>query len=155
RCGCPSEAEERGDGGAMDHLGRFPGAYSPAGATDGIRPPLPPGEGWGEGSVAVARGPTLTPTLSRREKGPSSPRLIVALVVWVCSVGAGRATLADEGVEQWGMYEINLNGPSAGNPFTEVDFSARFTHGDEAVTVSGFYDGDGVYRIRFLPEQRG
>jgi hypothetical protein len=37
----------------------------------------------------------------------------------------------------------------------DVELSARFTQGGRSVTVPGFYDGDGVYRIRFMPEQVG
>ena len=58
-------------------------------------------------------------------------------------------------VEQWGIFEISLSGPTNGNPFTEVDLSARFTQSTNSVEVTGFYDGDGVYRIRFMPEQEG
>ena len=58
-------------------------------------------------------------------------------------------------VEQWGLYEIALAGPTNENPFTDVDFSARFTQGTNAVEANGFYDGDGVYRVHFMPEQQG
>jgi hypothetical protein len=58
-------------------------------------------------------------------------------------------------VEQWGIFEISLKGPTTGNPFLEVNLSARFTQGDQTVEVTGFYDGDGNYRIRFMPEKLG
>jgi Spy/CpxP family protein refolding chaperone len=58
-------------------------------------------------------------------------------------------------VEQWGMFEIALKGHAAGNPFLEVELSARFTLEDHTVSVAGFYDGDGVYRIRFMPPRQG
>lgn len=58
-------------------------------------------------------------------------------------------------VEQWGIYEVALPGPAAGNPFTDSALSGRFTQGDRAVEVGGFYDGDGIYRIRFMPETTG
>ena len=58
-------------------------------------------------------------------------------------------------VERWGIFEVALDGPSDGNPFTEVTLSARFQHGDEVTEVSGFYDGEGVYRVRFLPGKLG
>jgi hypothetical protein len=58
-------------------------------------------------------------------------------------------------VEQWGLFEITLNGPAVGNPFLDVELSARFTQGDKSVPVSGFYDGSGVYRVRFMPELQG
>jgi hypothetical protein len=58
-------------------------------------------------------------------------------------------------VEQWGIYEIQLNGPTNGNPFIDVELSAVFTLGGRQVAVPGFYDGDGVYRIRFMPDTQG
>ena len=58
-------------------------------------------------------------------------------------------------VEQWGIFETALTGPATGDPFTDVQLSAVFSHGDHSVTVTGFYDGAGVYRIRFMPDQPG
>jgi hypothetical protein len=58
-------------------------------------------------------------------------------------------------VERWGMYEISLQGPSGGNPFTNVQLSARFAYQHRSVDVTGFYDGDGQYRIRFMPDEVG
>ncbi len=75
-------------------------------------------------------------------------------IVLVMCLGPS-VVLADKPVEQWGIFEVSLEGPSAGNPFTEVDLSARFTQGDQAVSVAGFYDGEGIYRIRFMPESQG
>ncbi|HVW22700.1 MAG TPA: DUF5060 domain-containing protein [Opitutaceae bacterium] len=59
-------------------------------------------------------------------------------------------------VEQWGLYEAALSGPADGNPFTEVTLTADFAQAGRApVEVSGFYDGGGVYRVRFMPEAAG
>lgn len=58
-------------------------------------------------------------------------------------------------VERWGVFEIALKGPTNGNPFTEVNLSARLIQGTNSIEVPGFYDGDGVYRIRFMPEKLG
>jgi hypothetical protein len=58
-------------------------------------------------------------------------------------------------VEQWGTFELALAGPSKGNPFTEVELSARFTHAGESLTVPGFYDGEGRYLVRFMPPRQG
>jgi hypothetical protein len=63
--------------------------------------------------------------------------------------------LASEAVEQWGVFELGLNGPTNGNPFLDVKFSARFTMGTNSVEADGFYDGDGIYRVRFMPEKPG
>jgi hypothetical protein len=62
---------------------------------------------------------------------------------------------AADAVEQWGVYEVALNGPTNGNPFLDVKFSARFTQGDSTIEANGFYDGDGIYRVRFMPEKKG
>lgn len=57
--------------------------------------------------------------------------------------------------EQWGIFEIELEGPSSGNPFTEVEIGARFQYRNRVVPVDGFYDGDGRYKIRFSPDRVG
>lgn len=58
-------------------------------------------------------------------------------------------------IEQWGIFEIALNGSADGNPFVEVELTAQFSYKHRTVEVDGFYDGDGVYRIRFLPDTQG
>lgn len=70
------------------------------------------------------------------------------------SGGLSCAALAAE-VEQWGVWEMSLKGPRDGNPFLDVQFAATFRQGDERTVVPGFYDGDGVYRVRFSPSQQG
>ena len=58
--------------------------------------------------------------------------------------------------EQWGVFEISLAGPQVANPFTDIDVEATFSHREHrAVSVCGFYDGDGVYRVRFQPPAAG
>jgi len=59
------------------------------------------------------------------------------------------------GTEQWGIYEVALSGPTNGNPFLDVQFSARFSVGETNVDVTGFYDGGGMYRVRFMPGTQG
>jgi len=66
----------------------------------------------------------------------------------------GKALAADT-VERWGVYEIALTGPAAGNPFLDVRLSARFRFRNRVVEADGFYDGDGSYRIRFMPDETG
>ena len=51
-----------------------------------------------------------------------------------------------QGVEQWGVYEAELSGPSEGNPFVDVELTAGFRHRNRVVEVDSFYDGDGVFR---------
>jgi hypothetical protein len=56
---------------------------------------------------------------------------------------------------QWDVVELELHGPAQGNPFVDVDLWATFSRGDRVVRVGGFYDGDGVYRVRMLAEEEG
>jgi len=58
-------------------------------------------------------------------------------------------------VEQWDVFEITLNGTTNGNPFTDVAFGARFSLDQRVVEVAGFYDGDGRYSVRFMPDTPG
>ena len=60
-----------------------------------------------------------------------------------------------QNVEQWGVFEVALRGPDTGNPFLDVRFSATFTDGQHTHGVDGFYDGAGIYRVRFMPEAPG
>ena len=77
--------------------------------------------------------------------------LVVAIAMsWISS-----SLCAANTVEQWGIYEIELKGPTNGNPFVDVQLSAKFDNGSNKVAVPGFYDGDGVYRVRFMPEAQG
>ena len=54
-------------------------------------------------------------------------------------------------VEKWDVFEVEMPGKSAGNPFTDYTIQGTFSSKSEAKTVDGFYDGDGVYRVRFMP----
>src|SRR5438876_9453134 len=58
-------------------------------------------------------------------------------------------------VEQWDICEVALTGPTRGNPFLDVTLSARFSHNHHSVDVAGFYDGDGVHRVRLMPDRPG
>jgi hypothetical protein len=68
------------------------------------------------------------------------------------NVGPGPAPGA---VEQWGLFEAALTGPADGNPFMDVELAADFTDGERTIPVTGFYDGDGTYRVRFMPDRAG
>jgi hypothetical protein len=63
--------------------------------------------------------------------------------------------LATETVEQWDIFEKELRGPSDGNPFLDVKVVGTFELDGEKQKVAGFYDGDGVYRVRFSPNKQG
>ncbi len=57
--------------------------------------------------------------------------------------------------EQWGQHEITLNGPAAGNPYLDVQWSATFSQGAQRMIVPGFWDGGDTYRVRFSPPSAG
>lgn len=75
--------------------------------------------------------------------------ILLMLLFCTCSV------FAQVNVQKWKIYEITLKGPAKGNPFTEVKVSGTFTNGMESVQVPGFYDGNGIYKIRFMPSKEG
>ena len=58
-------------------------------------------------------------------------------------------------VERWGVMEITLPGKTEGNPFTDYSIQGRFNGEKESKTVSGFYDGNGLYKVRFMPSCTG
>lgn len=58
-------------------------------------------------------------------------------------------------VARWQPYEIVLAGPAEGNPYVDVTLRAEFRHRDRTVTAHGFHDGDGVYRVRVMPDAEG
>ena len=60
-----------------------------------------------------------------------------------------------EHVAQWDFLELCLDGPATGNPYLEVEFSAHFCFGHRVVEVAGFYNGDGTYKVRFMPDVQG
>ncbi|MFT3828422.1 MAG: DUF5060 domain-containing protein [Opitutaceae bacterium] len=80
---------------------------------------------------------------------------VATLVASGLLLGSLRCVAAAAMVERWGVFEVELRGPAEGNPFREVSLGAEFSQGDRSVQVDGFYDGDGVYRVRFMPDETG
>lgn len=58
-------------------------------------------------------------------------------------------------VEKWEMFEVSCEGKKSGNPFTDYTIKGIFRNCQEEVEVDGFYDGDGVYKVRFMPSFEG
>ena len=75
--------------------------------------------------------------------------LIFLLLLPVLSV------FAQNTIEKWRVFELTLKGTSKGNPFTEIQLSAEFTNGNQKKIIHGFYDGNGIYKIRFMPPETG
>jgi hypothetical protein len=89
--------------------------------------------------------------LSRRELVKLGAGVVAGGIAPVAMAAAG----GGEEVEQWGVFETQAKGPAGGNPFVDVTFGAKFTLGARTVDVPGFYDGEGVYRVRFSPDSVG
>ncbi len=60
-----------------------------------------------------------------------------------------------DSVERWGVFEASMPGKAEGNPFVDCSITATFTGRNESVTVLGFYDGNGAYKVRFMPSFEG
>ena len=53
------------------------------------------------------------------------------------------------------MLELSFEGEVLTEDYAQIDFSVVFTQGEKSCEVKGFYVGDGSYRARFLPEEKG
>jgi hypothetical protein len=80
-------------------------------------------------------------------------KLLVLLLV--AGMAISSAATAQSKVEKWKIFEVTLKGPSSGNPFTDNHLNAAFFNGKDTVRVAGFYDGKGVYKLRFMPSHEG
>jgi hypothetical protein len=95
-------------------------------------------------------------TWSRREMVKSGTLAAVGSAIRPGMLqSAGQATSARSVVEQWGVFEAAYDGPADVHSFTDVEFSATFQDLRRTVVVDGFYDGAGIYRVRFIPDTVG
>lgn len=78
-------------------------------------------------------------------------KVLFLLLIPVLVFGQQKA----DSVEKWGMYEVTLKGPGTGNPFVGIELSAVFTNGEQTFEPEGFYDGNGIFKIRFMPDKEG
>ncbi|OXM87441.1 DUF5060 domain-containing protein [Paenibacillus rigui] len=65
------------------------------------------------------------------------------------------ASRASAPVERWGRFERSFDGPAEGNPYREVTLRGVFRHGSRSVEADGFYNGEGTYKLRFMPDAEG
>ena len=84
-------------------------------------------------------------------------RYILLIIIFSAAVSLTDAQqkLEVRMVERWGIFELTLNAPDTGNPFTEVQLTAEFSQNDRTFEPHGFYDGNGIYKIRFMPDEVG
>jgi len=79
----------------------------------------------------------------------------ISLLVVFFTIVSSPLLFAQQKVEKWGVFELTLHGPRGGDPFVGITLSATFTNGDSTYTPEGFYDGNGIYKIRFMPDVEG
>lgn len=99
------------------------------------------------------------------QKGKTQQRrnyilLSFTAIIFILSFASSGIVKAEIGlnsdrIERWGILELSLKGPSDGNPFVDVKLSAEFEQNGRVFSPEGFYDGDGIYRIRFMPDELG
>lgn len=58
-------------------------------------------------------------------------------------------------MKQYEMFELQFNGQKPAGLEALTDVTAEFSNGEESWNVKGFYDGDGTYKVRFLPQKAG
>jgi len=66
-----------------------------------------------------------------------------------------RASASQATVPQWEMFEITLDGPATGNPYVDTQLTAIFSLDHRTLQIDGFYDGEGKYKLRFMPDTLG
>ena len=71
------------------------------------------------------------------------------------SVHADGKETGKTSIERWNHVELSFAGPTNGNPFVDVTLTATFNYQHRAITADGFYDGEGSYKIRFMPDEIG
>jgi Domain of unknown function (DUF5060)/Protein of unknown function (DUF4038)/Domain of unknown function (DUF5605) len=116
----------------------------------------------------------------RRKELRAALRIFVALagvlmIGWCCGDSGSACAQDDDSAradestsstakqpEQWDTLDVELPGPrpgtapgAPGNPFVDVQLTATFDLDGQKQQVTGFYDGDGMYRVRFMPERLG
>lgn len=58
-------------------------------------------------------------------------------------------------MRQYETFELEFSGGTLKDQWAQADLTASFSCGGEIKTVRGFYDGQGRYAVRFLPETAG
>ena len=86
----------------------------------------------------------------------SRPAAALFLAGCICVLSPAPAAVGgDREVERWGRWEATFEGPATGNPDRDVTLTATFRQGETTLRVAGFYDGEGTYRLRFMPPSIG
>jgi len=85
-------------------------------------------------------------------------RFLVTVLLFVfCHRGVSQSLPSPQHreVEQWGCFELSLPAAETSSPFVGVTLGAVFEKDGRRFEPEGFYDGKGVYKVRFMPDETG
>eukprot|EP01084_Bolivina_argentea_P160253 279078_1 len=83
-------------------------------------------------------------------------RIFTILLQLTCIIHIVHSTIPQ--IEIWYPFQLTETGPQENatiNPFEDYDFGANFTITNLSFYVYGFYDGNGKYKVRFMPNTLG
>jgi len=63
--------------------------------------------------------------------------------------------MSEQSIALWGRFEYQVTDVDDPRHFTDTELSATFTCGEESRTVWGFYNGNGQFILRFMPDIPG
>ncbi|KZM49776.1 DUF5060 domain-containing protein [Labrenzia sp. OB1] len=58
-------------------------------------------------------------------------------------------------IAQYDIFEHEIKADIPGNPYLDTEFWGVFALNNRKIRVPGFYDGDGVFKVRFSPDHPG
>lgn len=82
-------------------------------------------------------------------------KVLIILLILFSFIPVQYLCAQEQSIERWDVFEWSKRITPTGNPFTGVRLQGIFSMGKRSDTVSGFYDGDGVFRIRYMPDTPG
>ena len=74
---------------------------------------------------------------------------------WNSSGSALRNDLEMNKMMQYSMTELSFKGKEPSASYAQADINAIIRHDEKEWDISGFYAGNGIYKVRFLPEFTG
>ena len=89
--------------------------------------------------------------LSRRDALKLGSAVVGTAVLPAAAEEQGTRAAGHADVPLWEIFEHTMKGPAEGNPFVDVELKVVFRQGHREVEVTGFYDGEGTYKVRFMP----
>ncbi|MCC8102763.1 MAG: DUF5060 domain-containing protein [Clostridiales bacterium] len=56
-------------------------------------------------------------------------------------------------MKQYEMCELRFEGPVLTGNYAAIDLEAEVSCEGDSISLKGFYAGDGIYKVRFLPKR--